>query len=134
MRQSDEDLYEKAAEKVKNKKSFFYHLFAYVCTLGLFYALMYFENNGEILPVLIIGITWGIGLISHYYSAFGAENLGVLGIDEDWEEDALEKEIDRLKRKRELREELRREKELAREEEQLKLRELNENYNHNDLI
>ena len=88
----NEDIYEKAKKKVKAKKGFFYHLLAYASVIGMLYAIMYFENNGEVLPVIIVGLSWGIGLVAHYFNAFGTENLEILGISADWEEEALEKE------------------------------------------
>lgn len=120
----NEDIYEKASKKVKAKKGFFYHLFAYVLTIGMLYAIMYFENNGEILPVIIVGLSWGIGLVAHYFNTFGTENLEIIGINSDWEEDELEKELERLKRKRELKDEIRKEKELLDEAERLELKEI----------
>ncbi|MFK8162231.1 MAG: 2TM domain-containing protein [Lewinella sp.] len=120
----NEDIYEKAQKKVKAKKGFFYHLLAYVFIIGMLYAIMYFENNGELLPVIIVALSWGIGLAAHYLSTFGTENLEVLGINANWEEEALEKELERLTRKRELREEIRREKSLLDGPESLELKEI----------
>lgn len=120
----NEDIYEKANKKVKAKKGFLYHFFAYVLTLGMLYAILHFENNGEILPVIIIGLSWGIGLVSHYLSAFGTENLEILGINSNWEEEELEKELEKLTRKRELKDQIRQEKNLLDEYENLELKEI----------
>ncbi len=120
----NEDLYEQAQKKIKAKKGFFYHLLAYVFTIGMLYAIMYFENGGELLPVIIVGLSWGIGLAAHYLYSFGTENLEILGFSSDWEEDELEKELERLQRKRELKEEIRKEKELLDEAEKLELKEI----------
>lgn len=120
----DEDIYKKANKKVKAKKGFFYHLIAYVLILGMLYAIMHFENNGEILPVIIVGLSWGIGLAGHYLTAFGTENLEVLGISSNWEEEELEKELEKLRRKRELKEEIKAEKELLEEPESLALKDI----------
>ncbi|MEL6986644.1 MAG: 2TM domain-containing protein, partial [Bacteroidota bacterium] len=65
------DIYKKAAKKVKAKKGFFYHLIAFACIIGMLYAIMYFENNKQFLPVIIVGLSWGIGLGIHYFSVFG---------------------------------------------------------------
>lgn len=99
-----------------------HHLMAYVLTLALLYAIMYFENNGEFLPVLIVGLSWGIGLSAHYHHTFGTENLDLSGIHSDWEEE-LEKELDRLVRRPELREQIDREYRLLEELDRLQLRE-----------
>lgn len=122
--EDEDDIYEKAQKKVKAKKGFFYHLAAYVAIVGMLYAIMHFESNGEILPVIIVGLTWGIGLASHYLSTFGTENLEVLGIKSNWEEKELEKELARLTRKRELKDKIRDEKNQLDEHETLDLREV----------
>jgi len=120
----DEDIYNKAAEKVKAKKGFFHHFIAYACVIGMLYAIMYFENNGEILPVIIVALSWGIGLASHYFKAFGTEHLEVLGINSNWEEEELEKELKKLERKRELKERIRNERILLDDAESLELKEI----------
>lgn len=120
----DEDIYNKAAKKVKAKKGFFLHFIAYACIIGMLYAIMHFENNGEILPVIIVGLSWGIGLASHYFTVFGTEHLDILGINSNWEEEELEKELKRLERKRELKERIRDEKNLHNDSESLELKEI----------
>lgn len=120
----NEDIFEQANRKVKAKKGFFYHLLAYVFIIGMLYAVMYFENNGALLPVIIVGLSWGIGLAAHYLATFGTENLEIIGLNSDWEEDELEKELERLTRKRELKEQIRKEKELLDKAERLELREI----------
>ena len=121
---NNEDIYEKAQKRVKAKKGFFYHFAAYALTLGMLYAIMHFENNGDILPVIIVGMSWGIGLAVHYLKTFGTENLEVLGINSNWEEEELEKELERLTRKRELKDKIRQEKNLLAEDERLELKEI----------
>jgi hypothetical protein len=120
----NEDIYEEANKKVKAKKGFFYHLIAYVFTIGMLYVIMQFENNGEIFSVIIVGLSWGIGLVAHYFNAFGTENLEILGISPNWEEEALEKELERLTRKRELKDQIRDEQNLLDESESLELKEV----------
>jgi hypothetical protein len=97
-----EDFYKEAAKKVKAKKGFLYHFIAYAFTIGLLYIIINSKNNGDILPVIIVGLSWGIGLAAHYLSTFGTEHLDFLGLNPDWEEEELEKELERLKRKNEL--------------------------------
>ncbi|MGK0317420.1 MAG: hypothetical protein ACI86M_003663 [Saprospiraceae bacterium] len=120
----NEDIYEKAHKRVKAKKGFFYHFSAYVLTLAMLYAIMHFENNGEILPVIIVALSWGIGLAAHYLSVFGTENLEILGINSNWEEEELEKELAKLTRKRELKDQIGKEKYLLNEYEKLELKEI----------
>ncbi len=120
----DEDIYKKANKRVQAKKGFFYHFLAFAFTIGMLYAIMYFENNGELLPVIIVALSWGIGLVTHYLKTFGTEHLEFLGISSNWEEEELEKEIERLERKRELKELLRRERSLLDDSEDLELKEI----------
>jgi len=108
----EEDLYKEARKKVKAKKGFFYHFLAYASVIGMLYAIMHFENEGEILPVIIVALSWGIGIATHYFKVFGTEHLDAFGINPNWEEEELEQEIERLKRKRELKERIRNEKDL----------------------
>lgn len=131
----NEEIYRKAKKKVKAKKGFFYHFIAYACVLGMLYAIMHFENKGEILPVIIVGLSWGIGLGAHYFKTFGTEHLDFLGFSPDWEEEELEKEIQRLERKQKLKKLMEADKEdfMFNDEESLELKEmekrrLDENY------
>lgn len=119
----NEDIYQEAQRKVKAKKGFLYHFAAYVFVLGLLYAIISFEE-GSLLPVIIVGLSWGIGIAIHYLKVFGTANLDFLGISPDWEEEELEQEIERLKKRRELHERLRKEQKLADEMESLELKEL----------
>ncbi|MEM6965998.1 MAG: 2TM domain-containing protein [Bacteroidota bacterium] len=130
----DEDIYEKAAKKVKAKKGFFYHLVAYACIVGMLYTILQLESNGEIIPVVVVGLSWGIGLASHYFRVFGTEHLDFLGFSSNWEEDELEKEIKRIKRKRELKSELAREKGLLDNAEKLELKEIEKRPLDDDLV
>lgn len=121
---NDEDIYQNAAKKVKAKKGFFYHFLAFAFTLGMLYAIMYFENGGDLLPVIIVALSWGIGIAVHYFKVFGTQNLDLFGINPNWEEDELKQEIARLKRKRELKEELQKERDLLDDFEPLDLKEV----------
>ena len=85
---------------------------------------MYLENNGQLLPVIIVALSWGIGLATHYFNTFGTEHLEVLGFESNWEEEELEKEIDRLTRNRELKEQILQEKTLLNDLDQLELKEI----------
>lgn len=120
----DRDIYRKAAKKVKAKKGFMYHAIAYAGVLILLYTIMKFENGGDFLPVMIVGISWGIGLASHYFKTFGTQHLDFLGFNTNWEEEELEKEIDKLKRSRRLREEQQEERTRINELDELELKEM----------
>lgn len=124
---NEEDIYKKAQKKVKAKKGFFVHFLAYAFVIAMLYAIMYFDGNGEILPVIIVGLSWGIAIAIHYFTVFGTENLSILGINPNWEEEELEQEIKKLKRKRELKENLRNEKELLEDLDNFELKDFNEN-------
>lgn len=121
------EIYNKAKKKVKKKKQFFYDLIAYLGIMTLLYIIMRFKNGGQYLPVYIVGLCWGIGLLSHYFHVFGTEHLGGFGINPNWEEEELEKEIDRLTYQRELKEQLAKEQSLLEDLERLELKELKKN-------
>lgn len=121
---NNKDIYKKAAKKVRSKKRFFYHFLTYAFSLALLSVIMKFDNGGDFIPVFIIALSWGIPIAIHYFKAFGTEQLGFLGVNTNWEEDELEKEIEKLTYKRELKERLNEEKHLLDEAERLELREL----------
>ena len=129
----EEDIYKKAAEKVKAKKGFLYHFIAYAFTIAMLYVIINSENNGEILPVIIVGLSWGIGLAAHYLNTFGTEHLDFLGLNPDWEEDELEKELERLERKNELRKRITEEQSLLNDSEILELKEMEKRRLEDDL-
>ena len=120
----NEDIYNEARRKVQAKKGFFYHFLAYAFIIGMLYAIMYFENPGEYLPVIIVALSWGIGIAVHYFKVFGTEHLATIGINPNWEEDELEQEVEKLKRRRELKERINEEKRLLNDLDSLELKEL----------
>ena len=121
---NNDDIYKKAKKRVKAKKGFFYHFFAYALVLAMLSTIMYFENNQEFLPVIIVGLSWGIGLASHYFGVFGTEHLGFLGVNSNWEEEELEKEVERLTRKKELKERIKSEEDYMEDPDFLELKEV----------
>lgn len=120
----NEDLYEEARKKVRAKKGFLYHFAAYASVIGMLYAIMHFEDNGRILPVVIVALSWGIGIAIHYLKAYGTENLDFLGISPDWEEQQLEQELEKLEKRRELKERIKKGKSLEDDLDSLELKEL----------
>jgi hypothetical protein len=131
---NNEDIYTNAHKKIRAKKRFFYHFLAYAFTIAMLYAIMHFENDGKILPVIIVGLMWGIGLGTHYLKAFGTANLEIFGINSNWEEEELEKELERLKRKRELKDRISKEKGLLDDAETLELMEIEKRLLDDDFI
>jgi len=130
----DEKMYQEASKRLKRKKGFFSHLIAYVCIIGMLYAIMYFEAEGNLLPVIIVGLSWGIGILTHYFKTFGTEHLDILGISPDWEEKELEKEVEKLKRKRALRERIKEEKDQLDDLERLDLKEMEKRPSDDDFL
>ena len=100
----NEDIYHKAAQKVKAKKGFFYHLIAYAGVLPMLYFIIKAENKWDMLPVNIVALSWGSMIAIHYFSTFGTEHLDFLCFSSNWEEEELEKEVEKMKRTIELRE------------------------------
>ncbi len=111
-RMEEQDIYEEAQKRVKAKKGFFYHFLAYAFVVGILYAIMYFTTDNQMLPVILLALSWGIGIAIHYFKVFGTENLEILGLNPRWEEKELENEIRKLKKRRALKEELINEKKL----------------------
>ncbi len=107
-----QDIYREVAKKVKVKKGFIHHFLTYILMLVMPYAVLHFEGNGEILPVIIVGLTWGITIVIHYLNTFGMQHLDRFGINPHWEEEEIEKEIERLKGKRALKNEIQKDKKL----------------------
>lgn len=120
----NEEIYEKANKRVEAKKGFFYHFLAYALVIGMLYAIMYFENDGEILPIIIVACGWGIGLTIHYFKTFGTEHMEFLGINSNWEEEELEKEIERLERIKGMKERIKKENSLLDDVGDLELKEI----------
>lgn len=120
----DDEIYHEARKKVKRKKGFFYHLIAYIGVLAMLSAILFSENNKNMMPVIVVALTWGIGLASHYFGVFGTEHLSFLGFNPHWEEDELEMEMERLTRKRELQEKIIEEESLLESFERLELKAL----------
>lgn len=119
----NEEIYEKATKKVKAKKGFIYHLVAYVGVLAMLSMIL--KSEGEtMLPVYIVGLSWGIGLATHYLKTFGTQHLDFLGVSPDWEKEELEKELESLTQERELKERIANEKLNLEELDELELREI----------
>ncbi len=80
----------KAQKRVQAKKGFYGHLGAFIAVNTFLFLLNVVTYSGAwwfIFPTL----GWSIGLISHYFSAFGLPWLA-----QDWEEKEMERELKRL--------------------------------------
>ncbi len=121
---NDEEIYKEARQKVNAKKGFFAHLLTFALIIGMLYFIICYEAGGPLLPVVVVAMSWGIGLGIHYLKTFGTEHLDFLGFESDWEEQELQKEVERLERKRELKDRLKNEKSLLDDSEPLKLKEI----------
>jgi len=89
------DPYEKARKRVKAKKEFYQHLNSYVSVCGFLLVLNLVTSPSHfwfVYPML----GWGIGLAIHFMSVFGLPGMEH-GTD-DWEERAIQKEIEKMKR------------------------------------
>lgn len=87
------DAYERARKRVKKKKDFYSHLATYLAMGAFFLALNLVTAPGRwwfFWPML----GWGIGLAFHYLDAFGLPGVGTL--DKDWEQKAIEEEMERM--------------------------------------
>lgn len=92
MKSDHDKRYEIARKRVKEKKEFYKHLTTYLTMCIFFIGLAFFTKSGGrwvMFPIL----GWGIGILSHYFKAFGLPGVGP---ESDWEERAMEEELRRL--------------------------------------
>jgi len=86
-------MYEEARERVKKKKDFYGHLTTYVI-VGIFFFVLNMLTSPFDWWFYWPMLGWGIGLASHYFSAFGLP--GTEALDDEWEEQEIQREIRRL--------------------------------------
>jgi hypothetical protein len=87
------DPYTEAQKRVKKKKEFYSHLSSYVVMGIFFFVLNFLTAPGRwwfYWPML----GWGIGLAFHYIDVFGIPGVGDLS--KDWEEKAIEEELQKM--------------------------------------
>jgi len=90
-RLSEEEIYEIARKRVKEKKDFYTHLAIYVVVNAMLALVWYFSGGGY--PWFIWPLFgWGIGIIFHGLSVF------VFHSQSGWELGAVEKEADKLRK------------------------------------
>ena len=93
----DSNRYREARKKVKAKKDFYGHLVSFIVMSAFFFALNMLTSPWSLWfywPIL----GWGIAVIFHYFEVFGIPGVGQL--DKDWEEKAIQEELDRMRRTR----------------------------------
>lgn len=90
------NLYEKAQKRVKAKKDFYKHFNSYV-SVGIFFLLLNIVTSYGDWWFFYPMMGWGIGLAIHFLSVFGMP--GMEHGAEGWEERAIEKEMEKMKRK-----------------------------------
>ena len=120
---NQDPLIKKAKDRVEKKKGFYVHLSAFIA-VGVFFLMMNyvtFHEEGKwwfFFPLL----PWSIGLMIHYFVIFGLPGTDIL--TDSWEQKELEKEINRLKKIKQLEAKTQLEKSLEEGEEKLDLEEL----------
>ncbi len=91
---TEEEIYKKAKKKVKAKKGFYAHLGVYITMFVFFFIMNILNFDGEIwffYPML----PWGISIAIHYFTVFG---LPGGKMSSKWEEEEMEKEMERQRR------------------------------------
>jgi hypothetical protein len=92
----DKDLYRRARERVTAQRSFFVHLITYLLVNAMLFILNAATrgtDGGWWFYWPLIG--WGIGIVSHAFSVFGAFGL----FTRDWEEKQVEKMVEKERQK-----------------------------------
>ena len=89
------DYYDKAKKKVKKKKKFNSHLYSYLTTNAVLFA-MSFWNPALRRIWIMVAFFWGIGLFTDYVKAYGFPGMEE---EEEWEQKEIEKEMRRMEAK-----------------------------------
>ncbi|MDD3003914.1 2TM domain-containing protein [Flavobacterium sp.] len=94
----DERRLNRAVKRVKEIKSFYKHLLAYVIVNCFLFANMYFENPSQEIfskfSTYSTAFFWGIGLFFHAVSVFGKNFF----LGDDWEEKKINEYMSKDKR------------------------------------
>lgn len=83
-----QDLYQHAKSRVKKKRRFFSHVTTWV-VMSVFFILLNLSTTDYFWAIFPI-LGWGIGVAFHGIQVFSSE----------WEDEEIEREYERLKRKR----------------------------------
>jgi hypothetical protein len=87
--------YQKARKRVRKVKGFYKHLGTWVVFGVFFVVLNMVTDPGEFWAIFPI-MGWGVGVAIHAIGTFGFPGMG-----DDWEERLMQREIDRLAREEE---------------------------------
>jgi hypothetical protein len=69
MQRSEQELRDRAIERIKDKQGFYAHLLAYVLVNALIIAIWAMAGGGFFWPMFAI-LGWGIGIAFHWYGVF----------------------------------------------------------------
>ena len=86
---SEDEIYDLARKRVKEKKDFYVHLTAYIC-VNIFLIIIWAFVAGRGFPWFIFPLVgWGIGITFHF--------LGVFIIKDKYDRAAIEKEAEKIR-------------------------------------
>lgn len=88
----DSKAYEIAKKRVAAKKGFFWHLGIFLVTMVVLMLINLFTYHGKIWFIFPF-LGWGLSVAIHYLAVFGFP-----GIDEAWEEKAIQKELYKIQK------------------------------------
>lgn len=91
---SSSEEYQLAKKRVAAKKGFYGHFGIYLMVIGMLIIINLLNYDGEAwfqYPAM----GWGISVAIHYLTVFGLPGLG-----EDWEEKAIQKEIQKIEKQK----------------------------------
>ncbi|MEM6321616.1 MAG: 2TM domain-containing protein [Bacteroidota bacterium] len=87
----DNRYYERAKKRVEEKKNFHHHLRSYiVVNLIMLFTGAFFRGWKW------VAFFWGLGVFSHFVKAYGFMGMGA---DSEWEEQEIEREVQRMKKR-----------------------------------
>ncbi|MFC2056826.1 2TM domain-containing protein [Chloroflexota bacterium] len=87
---SEEEIYEEAKKRVKEKEGFYVHLALYICVNVFIIILWAFATDGGFPWFIFVLFGWGIGLVFHFLEVFVLK--GKLSGN------AIEKEAEKIRR------------------------------------
>lgn len=96
-------IYDQARKRVQEKKGFYTHLTVFI-SVGIFFFAMNVLTRDPWEPnewwFFFPLLPWGVGLLIHYFSVFGLPGTDIL--TQKWEEQEMEKELQRLRKKEDM--------------------------------